>query len=335
MTDYYVDPAATGDNDGSTWTHAWTSLQSALDSVTVGNTCYCRGTQVLTTSLIINTNGGSKTTGFIKFIGTNGSGVNDGTRFVVDGDDAANDCLSWTSAKDYIQFENFEYKNAVDDGVEGGANSCDGIVVINCISHNNGGDGWNAYYMYFGSQFIKCGAYLNGATGFGTPRAAAIVFCVARDNTQNGMILTYLTGCVYGCLVFDNGYNGIDDLSYASIINCTIDNNGRWGVDKRDGVDMPAFIGNRITNNDQVSYGGINCVSDSFVYGWNYFEDNTVNLSNDTYAEVVNDDGSDTNEADQADTNEGYTSLTEGSEDYNLRSDATLRRTAIQLLTGQ
>lgn len=344
MTDYYVDPDASGSDTGADWTNAWSTLQRAIDGTNgtqpaVGDTVYCaHGTgddETLSVKIDVDGNEGSITTGWIKFIGVNSSHVNDGTRYIINGDSAAVNCLSWTVSKDYIFFENFEFKNATSTGVDGAALACTGIVFINCTSHNNGAHGWNIYFCSYGSQLIRCSAYLNSLTGFYSPRAATLAFCVSRDNSQNGMILSYFAGLIYGCVVFDNTHNGIDDVQNSMLVNSVIDNNVLWAIDRRNTTHSPVLIGNRITNNDTASYGGIQCRDDVLLYGWNYFEDNTVNLDSDALAEVIRYDGADTNDADNADTNEGYVSTTEGSEDYNLRSDASMRRVAIQLITGQ
>ena len=53
------------------------------------------------------TNAGDGTTGKINFIGTNGSGTEDGTRFVLDGNSAATNCILFAAKRD-IHFSNFE-----------------------------------------------------------------------------------------------------------------------------------------------------------------------------------------------------------------------------------
>ena len=44
MTTRYVDPTASGSNNGTSWTHAWTTMQSAYDTAVAGDQVYCRGT---------------------------------------------------------------------------------------------------------------------------------------------------------------------------------------------------------------------------------------------------------------------------------------------------
>lgn len=91
MTTYYVDPLAAGSNDGTSWTNAWTSIQSAFDTAVVGDIVYCRGTQTVAARIDVDTNSGTNAGGFIKFVGCNASGTVDGTRFTIQGD-GANAC---------------------------------------------------------------------------------------------------------------------------------------------------------------------------------------------------------------------------------------------------
>ena len=89
MATKYVDPAAGGSNNGSDWTNAWTDIQSAFDTCVAGDIVYCRGTQTLSVTIDVDTNSGDDTSGFIKFIGCNASGVVDGTYFTINGNAGA------------------------------------------------------------------------------------------------------------------------------------------------------------------------------------------------------------------------------------------------------
>jgi len=146
MATYYVDPDAGGDDNGTDWTNAWTTLQRAIDGDGVGgtqpaagDTVYCRGTETLDAACDVDGNSGTVNTGFIKYVGCNASGSVDGTRYVMDATDTYVSCLDTFSAS-HIWFENFQFTQATDDGVDlsGGG---DNLVFVNCVSDNHGGAG--------------------------------------------------------------------------------------------------------------------------------------------------------------------------------------------------
>jgi hypothetical protein len=88
MIEYYVDPDATGLNNGLTKADAWTDTHTALGAgtpVLPGDRILLKGIQVLTSTIqrLI----GPMTpldTSYIKIIGVNSSWVNDGTFFTID-----------------------------------------------------------------------------------------------------------------------------------------------------------------------------------------------------------------------------------------------------------
>jgi len=336
MTTYYVDPAATGSNNGTSWTDAWTSLQSAADTATAGDTVYCRGTQTLTATIDFDTNtGDNATNGPVKFIGCNASGVVDGTRFVLDGNSAATYCADITGDVDYLYFGFFEFKNATSNGLTGTTTYSNGNIFIGCSFNNNGGSGCYTYYMR-SCVFIGCTAYGNTLHGFN--RAYGIIYLSSsHDNGEDGIDMTYTSvPALIGCLIYDNGGEGIDGVdNQSAIFNNVIDGNADNGISLFT-PPVCGIIGNRITNHSGTGDIGIDCNSYLLCHGWNYFENNDGdNLQNASLAiEILAADGSATDVEDQSDTNQGYTSLTDGSEDFNLRSDASLRRTAITIPTS-
>ena len=83
----YVDPAAVGANNGTSWADAWTDFQDAVDNWAAGDTIYCRGTQILAAQIDVDGADGIATNP-IKIIGMNASGVDDGTYFTLDGNAA-------------------------------------------------------------------------------------------------------------------------------------------------------------------------------------------------------------------------------------------------------
>jgi len=321
MTSYYVDPAASGSDDGSDWTDAWTSLQSAADTAIAGDIVYCRGTQTLTATIDFDTNAGTSSS-VIEFIGVNSSGVRDGTKFVVDGNSAVVHCINGSTTPNYVNFYNFECKNATSNGCDWDSDNgmwCDSSF------NNNGSRGMSSYDSNY--MFIRC-SFNNNNEGLYSYYSQKYLFCTFIGNTGDG-ICGYNGRFVYGCIFADNGTDGVDVSGSGQwFFNSVFDGNGRYGLD---GVGN-TLVGNRFTNHTASGGAGFDANAGVHVIAYNYFEDNDTNILNDTMSQIIPDEsGTDTNKYDQNDTNEGYISLTSGSEDYNLRSDATLRRTAIQL----
>lgn len=330
MSTYYVDPAATGAADGSSWADAWTDLQIAVDTAVAGGIIYCRGIQTLTTQIDIDTNSGNYTSGYIKIIGCNESGDNDGTRFVLDGNSAATFCLNF-SGREYIILENIECKNATSHGIDDGSSANNYIYFINCSFHDNGGSGVIIYYIRY-SVFFRCAFYNNTSDGVTDVNIGMIfLFCSIHDNGSHGIdAYAGYDALIYGCLIYDNSGNGVYQGSPA-ILHCVINGNADDGIVSISSAysRRSKILFNRITNHPTGKYG-INFNGQLMIHGWNYLEDNAAgNYANNTIDYELLYNGSGTNDEDNADTNEGYTSKTDGSEDFNLTTSASMRRTAI------
>ena len=321
MTSYYVDPAASGSNTGADWTNAWTSLQSAADTAVAGDIVYCRGTQTLTAAIDFDTNAGTSAS-IIEFIGVNSSGVQDGTKFTLDGNSVSTYCILGNATPNYVNFHNFECENATSHGVYW---SADGGIWFDSSCHNNGGRGMSAYGS--NDTFVRC-AFNNNSGGLYAYYIQKYFFCSFIGNTGDG-IMGYPGQSVYGCIFADNGSDGLDVSGGTQIVfNSVFDGNTRYGID---GVSN-TIIGNRFTNHSEVGGAGFDANASLNTIGYNYFENNTTNILNDTISKILLDKaGVDTNKYDQSNTNQGYTSLASGSEDYNLNSTATLRRIPIQM----
>ncbi len=350
MVEYYVDPTATGDDDGTTQANAWTTLQRAIDGTdgtqpAARDTVLCKHTgdagvvdETLTVSIDVDGNSGDLTSGYIKYIGVNSAWVNDGTQYVIDGNDAAVNCLYFNS--DYIFLNNFYVKKATADGITGP--TADYNIFINVRSSENGSLGFDFELVTVGAQkYHRCLADNNSDDGFGISKYAKheYFFCCARDNTTSGFKNSYGNPVLYSCLSFDNGAHGYHLGAYNNgadntLLNSVADGNSNTGVFVN--AHRTIIIGNRITNQSLSGDIGMDLNSKLTLTGWNYFENNYGdNIQEATLHTEILYNGATTNIEDQSDTNQGYTSLTEGSEDYNLRSDATLRRTVIKIPTGQ
>lgn len=334
MADAYIHSTGSGTSPYDTWAKAAnnaTQAQAVLDAAVAGETIHAAGTITLAAQLDIDINEGNITSGFIKFVGYNASHVNDGARFILDGNNAATNII-YNNSMNYWYFENIEVKNS------NGGNGFAGISVyynlfINCCANNNDALGFDTN-KYARSQFFKCIAYSNTGDGFGTGQTYQnYVFCRSRDNGQSGFDLGTYGGSLIGCISDHNGNDGFENVNYSPILfNCISDDNTDDGVTRQsDSPHIGSLIGCRITNHSDVGDIGVNANSTFLSHGWNYYEDNDgANIQNGTLAYEILDDGATTDLEDTPDTNAGYTSEADP-EDYNLRSDATLRRTGIQI----
>lgn len=326
MGTYYVDPNASGANNGTSWGDAWITLQSAADALNAGDTAYCRNTETLSAPIDFDTNSGSLAAGYIKFIGCNAAGSVDGTFFVLDGNGAAANCIRGiTTAQTHLWFENFEFKNATDDGVQGIAGD-DYWIFINCSFNNNDACGFeNSYLDYL--LVIGCIAYSNSNHGFASALANSIfprfAFCVAHSNGDQGIRIRG-GGAAYHCLTHDNG-DSAGDIGIAAagsgttIMGSVMDGevNGMLAS-----VDYTFFLLNRITNNTT----GIDFGSKFVLAGWNYLYGNTTDLANPAawssvgiYAAYV---------AWKSTTNSNKTGIDDGyndraNDDFNLKASRT------------
>ena len=332
---YYVDPAAAGANDGSSWDNAWTTLQTAANTANAGDKVRCRGVEILTDKITFNTNSGDiDTNGYIQFIGCNSAGEEDGTRYVLDGNNAAANCIYWDGVH-RVLLRNFELKNATGDGFGGSTTVAYGVILDDVCSHNNGGYGFYAYPFYHGSIFFRCCAYSNSSYGFHNVKEKAI-FCCAHDNGNVGFRPYYNNQCLIGCLAYDNSGDDYQYLDDGCLLLMCVGNGGSGsGVNPKNAATYgaPVLISNRFTNKVSGKYG-IDFNSWAVYYGWNVLDGNVDNIANSGLAMIAKYNGNDTNSLSPGDTNQGYTDLTDGSEDFNLTSSATLRRSAIIIPTS-
>ena len=335
MADYYIDTDGSGTSPYDTWAKAAntnTLAQTVLDTAVAGETIHARGTLTLTATLDIDTNQGNITDGFIKLIGYNASGVNDGTRFIIDGNDAVTDVI-FNNSMDYWFFENIEAKNGTGDGFTGGGFYYN--FFNNCCANNNGAYGFDTYACYY-TIWFRCISYSNTSHGFGPGRVDhKYLFCRSKDNGGSGFELMYASGClVVGCIADHNGGSGFRGLyAMATLINCVTDGNTNDGILSRDIVNNGAslVLGCRVTNHSGPGDVGLDAKTNIFLHGWNYFQDNDGNnIQNDTLVYEILHNGANTDVEDQSDTECGYTDQ-DDPEDYNLTDEATSRRTSIEI----
>lgn len=326
MTTYYVDPAAGGSNNGTSWTDAWTSLQSAADTAVAGDTVYCRGTQNLSTAIDFDTNAGTTNGGFIKFIGCNASGNVDGTYFVLNGQDNNIDGI-YLNAKSYIWLENIKVHSCNGTaGINTAASTINGLVFNNVWCHDNGGNGLEGN----GEKLTKCTFFrcrFTSNTGIGWNRGSNcnLVGCQFNNNGSHGFYC--LTSCVVvGCIFHGNTGTGMRQY-YCSPINCIFDDNDGDGCEAAMWGWGYIFLGCRFTNNNAVGKVGLKLGERAALVAC-YFGNNTTDITSGKSDSLPVDGGSLVTTG-GSDTNHGYTD--QANDDFNLRSDATYRAQAIEL----
>ena len=211
MSTYYLEPSVGNDgNSGNAWGagNAWATLQHAADTAVAGDRVYCAGTETLSAKVDFDTNSGTVgggAFGRILFVGCNSSThAVDGSRYVIDANSVAANCIEITV--DYTQIENFEFKNATGVGCNFAAGA-DRHLLLNCISHNNGDNGFGGSTDE--SFFIRCRAYSNGGNGFNTVYRCFIAYCASYLNSDSGF-KNSLTSIMYACVSHDNGSDAGD-----------------------------------------------------------------------------------------------------------------------------
>ena len=339
MTTYYVDPDATGADNGTTKTDAWTSLQRAIDGTNgtqpgAGDIVECKSAgigddEVLSTSIIMDGTNGNQTNGRVKFIGVNSSWVNDGTRYVINANSQTNGFLG---SGNYKHLENFEIYNASGSGVDWTNANWYGWFMRNLISHDNSGSGFDTYYSSLPSNiFLECQAYNNTLSGYSKSYSGIIcIFCSSHDNGGVGFDQSggrSELGLWFGCLSYDNNDDGFCTTTATIGINLVSHGNTGVGYNQSNNIDL--LIGSRLTSNS--NYGVARNSGILELYHC-YIGGNTTGDITGIVNKLLM-QGSSTITESGTDTNQGYTSITDGSEDFNLRSDATQRNIEIGLET--
>lgn len=350
MATYHMDPTATGNNDGTSATDAWQTLQGAIDGLPAGTQpvagdivlCYTADgdgdDESPTAPIDADGNSGDSTSGPIIFRGVDKDGVNTGARYNIGGASlASGTAILLFNGMAETQWENFDVHDAsgTKHGIEGtnyGGSANNRFV--NCYSHDNGGIGLDgASAGLFPVALVHCRIEGNTGKGIFVHSGAVISYCTIIDNGGVGIdILSGSTGAVtVGCVLHNNTGNNLQPTAGATaamaIIGNVIDSAGVDGIAvSTSNTGMVVILNNRITNS---TTDGIDADELSLI-GWNYFDGNTTDISGTAALTThILDVGSDTNVIPGSDTEEGYTSV--AGNDFNLRSDATIRATEIDL----
>jgi len=327
MATYYVDPAATGSHSGESWANAWTTLQDAVLTAWAGDAVYCRGTEEITGPVNIDENSGSYDGGYIKFIGCNANGVNDGTRYTLKR--VANNINGIdTYATSWIWLENISIEDCPLSGIAVNS-TCSNWRLINVRCHNNGGNGINVYGTAQYWSLHKCLFTSNGSSGVGALAQSDVHNCVFAGNSGHGAGNSQSCRWV-NCIAHGNTGLGISLKGSSGLLNCVVDGNLGGGIYLDSGAVAALISGCRITNHSIAGKVGVNVQANARVglLGC-YFGNNYTDVTAGRYDIIPVNGATDHVIFNGSDTNHGY--VDPDNDDFNLRSDASIRSLGIPL----
>lgn len=277
----FVDSTATGSNDGTSWTNAYTSLNTAISAANhaPGDQYLVSGTFNETVTIAEAATLGSTTIiqGDDK---SGGAGVGVAADFTIDGQSTRTNCLDTSlgaGTNTYYCFKNMICTGATADGAELG--NLRHITFKDCDFHNNGGYGYDGNNS--GHSFERCSFYSNTSVGCRAGVSGSYVFCKFYSNGGVGCVPN--GGLLYCCLFYNNTGIDIQDGSTAGaiyIVNCTIDGDGKTSngivfanshrghtllntiVDNVDGIGGVAIDGGS-SDLGEVAISSYNCVSNN------------------------------------------------------------------------
>lgn len=329
MAAYYIEPGIGADTNLGTSMGAgnsWATAQKGFDAAVAGDTVYLvnSATETLTALIDIDINSGTQAGGLIKFIGTNSLGVDDGTKYVIDGNSAVANIFKVTG-KSYISIKNLEIKNATSHGFTWF--SAGSIAFENVWSHNNGGNGFNIGTQGGQRSWSKCRSYSNTSNGWSGTQSDSFYFCISYSNGAAAWSLSTVSHPLIACIAHTCTTGGF--LAFAAgtgqnlLYGCVV-NNCATGVQSynNSNVFQGVVIGCRITNN---ATKGLQIVTGSIIIeDYNYINGNGTNVSVEGNGIRVAGGNSVVGSG-----TEGYTAV--GSNDFNLTASASLRRTAVAI----
>ena len=334
MATYYVNPqhgSSSDANDGSdATTNSWATWQHAIDSMSNGDTCYlcAGGGNDEAPSATVTADDGvapSTASSYKKFIGANSLGVEDDTRYIVDGGSLGAGIDILTMASDFNIFKNIELNNSPGESFKLGGSSSHPNLFWNCRFYNPAGACCNTYG--YESAFINCGFISAGLDGFYRPVDTQFMFCTFNDNAESGCRDYHGDSQYIGCVFHNNGASGLFlDNNYPNtvVFNCVFDGNADDGIYTDMADTAPGcIIGNRFTNNGGYGINWGTGVDFGMFENWNFFLGNALGTINGT---VLGGDNSLTSGT------EGYADR--ANDDFNLTDSATLRRTAITMISS-
>lgn len=192
----YVDEQATGDNNGTTWEHARTDIQDALDNVTDGNDTdiFVRNTQTIAATKDVDVAGGSAANNkWLKIIGCDAAGdeLTLGNYVLFD---ALGADLSGGPVVKIVDYDNIQFRNIYTKNDASPASGEHGFAVVNGSTHYN--------YSFRNCKVTDADDGWNGNTN---ARSFLVADCVC-DVTGDGVY-----GNSYGVLVLNSDIKAAGD----------------------------------------------------------------------------------------------------------------------------
>lgn len=338
MTTYYVDPDATGMEDGSTWDDAWVTMQDAVDGSngtqpTAGDTVLMRGEEASYSTVSLNGSAGS-TSGRVAFVGVNASGTEDGTRYVIDG--SSHMSYGMQLDQDYIELRNIEIKDCNSHGFyKANYSAADFLLMNNCYIHDNSGYGY-----YAGASGTRYGHFIacrfEGNTSSGWFGNGVLQGCISKSNDHGFYVSGSQPTIVFiDCMAIANTGNGWRMDYYGNdftvLHNCVADGNGTAGYSRTSNGVLDVLSGMRLTENgtgiECSSSSSITSIVDCYMPASTEDRDNTTNLDITAgLSSQLTFNGSNTNDFSGTDSGGGYENAASG--DFQTASTASKRAVA-------
>lgn len=248
----FVDSTASGANDGTSWTDAYTSLNTAISAANhaPGDQYLVSGTfnEIVTIAEVAAATTPTYLQGDDK---SGGAGVGNPATFTIDGQATRASCIANVVAAANYVFRNMRCTDATGACVNGGG--LDNCVWIDCRFDNGGTWGFQADNN---QVFNRCTFDNNVTGGVDTDAIALHIESISHTN-GNGYGIQHTSGILYGCLIYNNGTgNGVIAQSGtnapAVMLNSTLDGNSQGGVigydDNSSSIGTFAFVNNIFAN---------------------------------------------------------------------------------------
>lgn len=281
----YVDPNASGADDGTSWTDAFETLAQGASAATAGDVVrVMEGTYVIDDGgAVLTCDNGGDATSPIWYLGSTDAD-SPGT---VTLDGTVNATTRVISVQAYCAFAHITCIGGTSYGV--GTSAYDNVRFYDCIFRDSGGQG---VYLDDSVLFRRCTFTGNGGSGADVDTYARFIGCLFYDNAGPELNVYNYWGCT-DCVFYDDDGSSLiysDSMNgWFTVNHCTFD-----GVDKTNGVtalDFSAITAATwnadLTNNVftrlglAIDYGvDLTAILDLCVY--NGFYDNTTDVNNVT-----------------------------------------------------
>lgn len=287
------------------------------DTTTIANPA-CDG-------VIVDTQSGSNASGVIKYIGVNSSWAIDGTQAIINGNGDATYCIDGTTGTcQYLWWQNVQFTNAVDSGLQITSSNMDEWILINCDIDSHGNDGFVGASGNNYMTFILSRIYNNTDNGVIIGNASRFILSSSYGNGTIGYnVGSSGNALIFASTIFDNGNSSINILfdTGTVILNSVIDGTGQTGETGIRPYDTNSeavmVLMTRITN----CATGLDAINGIVFHGWDLYHNNTSDTANaGTLYAIPDNDTADTNQYDP-DADDGYNDAS--SKDYNLKSSRT------------